>query len=127
MVYDCIVIISAPSSSPVNVTAMASSSTTIEVRWSEVEPINQNGIITSYEVEYTPLNDFDGQISSNSTLVNGSVFIVSLENLEEYVNYSITVRAFTREGSGPASDNITVLTLQAGQLTFFFLFLPCFK
>ncbi len=103
---------------------MASSSTTIEVRWNEVEPINQNGIITSYEVEYTPLNDFDGLISSNSTLVNGSVFIVSLENLEEYVNYNITVIAFTREGSGPASDNITVLTLQAGQLTFFFLFLP---
>ncbi len=106
---------------------MVSSSTSIEMRWCKVEPINQNGIITSYEVEYTPLNDFDGLISSNSTLVNGSVFNVSLENLEEYVNYSITVRAFTREGSGPASNSITVLTLQAGQLTIFFLFLPCFK
>jgi len=124
--------LSAPSSPPVKVTAMTSSSTSIDVMWGEVDPIDQNGIITSYEVQYIPLNDFGGQISSNSTFVDESVLFVSLEDLQENVDYNVTVRAFTSEGAGPASDNITVLTLQDGQSIsnqniYLFIFCPVFS
>jgi hypothetical protein len=105
----------APSSPPSNVAATAVSSTSINVTWDIVPPIDQNGVITMYEVLYEPLETFDGAIMSNTTVVNEPVRTVVLTDLQEYVNYTISVRAFTSRGEGPYSDGITVLTLQDGK------------
>ena len=94
-------------------TATANSSTTIAVMWDEVVPIDQNGVITTYEVMYTPLEDFDGAIMTRTTNLTG--FFVFLLDLEEYINYSITVRAFTSAGAGNYSDPVTVLTNEDGK------------
>ena len=100
----------APRTPPRNVTAMATSPTTISVRWTEVDPIDQNGVIITYEVQYEPLQTFQGQIMTNS--VNTSELSITLIDLQEYVNYNITVRAYTVIGAGPYSDPVTILTFQ---------------
>ena len=91
---------------------MAESPTTIAVMWEEVPPIDQNGVITEYEIMYTPLETFGGKLESNSTIVLEPARSVNLTGLEEYINYNISVRAYTSVGAGPYSVAVTVLTLQ---------------
>ena len=64
----------------------------------------------AYEVTYTPLENFTGDIGINSTNVSGSDLSVSLVGLQEYVNYSIQVRAYSIEGSGPYSNPVIQIT-----------------
>ena len=87
---------------------MALSSTEIRVCWDQVPAINQNGQITMYEVQYDPLQTFDGQIYTETT--NTSLMCTNLTGLEEYVEYNISVRAYTSEGPGPYSDPVTERT-----------------
>ena len=42
--------------------------------------------------------------------VDSSTFTVDLTGLEEYVEYSIRVRAYTSVRAGPCSDVVTVIT-----------------
>ena len=104
-----------PASSPQNVSVIVKSSTEIMVSWDEVPPIDQNGTITMYEVDYEPLETFGGQISRESVNTsNSSVTSIVLSGLEEYVDYNISVRAYTSEGAGPYSDPVTERTNEDG-------------
>ncbi len=94
--------------------ASANSSTNIIVTWDIVPPIDQNGNITMYEVLYQPLETFNGAIRTQSIITPTAVMIVVLQDLEEYVNYTISVRAYTRVGAGNYSSEITVLTFEDG-------------
>jgi hypothetical protein len=67
-----------------------------------------------YEVLYEPLETFSGAIMSNTTVVNGETRDALLTGLEEFVHYSISVRAFTSVGEGPYSNDISLLTPPAG-------------
>ena len=87
---------------------MAPSSTEIRVCWDQVPAINRNGDITVYEVQYDPLETFDGQISTKTT--NTSLMCTNLTGLEEYVEYNISVRAYTSAGPGPYSNPVTERT-----------------
>ena len=109
----------APASPPANVTAMATSPTSINVMWNIVPPIDQNGVITMYEIQYIPLNDFGGQISGNVSNVSGSGLNITLLHLQEYVNYSISVHAYTSEGPGPYSNPEYELTEEDSELVIF--------
>ena len=103
---------SEPSSPPTNVSVVDITSTSITVTWEPVPPIDQNGIITQYEVEYNQ-SSFD--INTTQTVrVDSSSTMVQLTALHEYVNYSIQVRAYTEVGDGPYSDDIYERTLEDG-------------
>ena len=91
---------------------MATSATSITVMWEEVPPIDQNGVITMYEVLYVPLETFDGAIGPLS--VNVSECVTNLTDLQEYVNYTISVRAYTSGGAGPYSDGVIQITSNDG-------------
>ena len=91
---------------------MAESPTTIAVTWEEVPPIDQNGVITMYEVMKIPLEDFEGAIVMKTVNVSRSVQFVELKELQEHVSYNISVRAYTSVGAGPYSVIQTVQTLQ---------------
>jgi hypothetical protein len=91
------------------------SSTSINVTWDIVPPIDQNGVITMYEVLYEPLETFNGSITSNMTTVAGTERSVVLMDLEEYVNYTISVRAFTSVGAGPNSNAVIEMTDEDGE------------
>ena len=97
-------------------TAAVLSSTEIQVNWTEVLEIDQNGIITEYEVMYEPLMTF-GVLSSESVVVDSTNFSVTLMDLEEYVEYNISVRAYTSVGPGPYSVGIVRRTFQDGKFS----------
>nr|XP_058950117.1 protein sidekick-1-like [Pocillopora verrucosa] len=95
-----------PTAAPSNVRGHNTSSTSILVEWDNVTAYDQNGIITSYNITYQSLTENH----SNSTTVNYPVGRVTLSDLKEFVNYSITVFASTKIGDGPASDPVYVKT-----------------
>ncbi len=103
-----------PATPPVNVTATATSPRSISVMWENVLEIDQNGIITMYEVLYQPLETFDGAIMTRT--MNVTERSANLTDLEEFVNYTISVRAYTSVGAGNYSSEITVLTLEDGNV-----------
>ena len=102
-----------PSSPPGDVLAVILSSTSVSINWTEVPAIDQNGIITQYEVEYNQ-TQFTGVTMSNVTVVNSMIFTTVLTELLEYVEYSIRVRAYTSEGPGPYSNITVVITDEDG-------------
>ena len=98
-----------PATSPRNVETVALSSIEIMVTWVEVDAIDENGIIINYEVQYQPLqftNTLD-TISINTTNLSENI-----TSLEEYVEYNISVRAYTSVRPGPYSDPVTERTLE---------------
>ena len=94
--------------------ALTSSSTAILVTWDPVPEIDRNGIITQYEVEFNH-STFNEISTSNLTTTNGSQLMVELEGLEEYVEYSVRVRAYTSVGPGPFSVAMVSRTLEDGE------------
>ena len=102
-----------PATPPQNVETMAPSSTEIMVTWEEVPAIDENGIITNYEVQFEPL-EFTETLSTSS--ISTSNLTVVIRNLQEYVQYSLSVRAYTIVGPGPYSDPVTQRTLEDRKL-----------
>ena len=92
------------------------SSTEIMVTWGIVPLIDvQNGVITMYEVLYQPQETFNGAIGDLTVTVSAPEMSVVLMNLQEYVNYTISVRAYTSVGEGPYSEGIYVMTPSEGK------------
>ena len=104
-------------SPPTAVAVNGVSSTTIMVSWGPVPLIDQNGIITEYEVMYEPLETFNGSIETQTANVSGSDMTITLTGLEEFVNYSISVRAYTSVGAGPYSNEGFAVTNESGEYT----------
>ena len=84
------------------------------VTWDEIPGLDQNGIITDYEVQIEPL-DFPADIFVD--LLNTTSLSIVVTGLEEYVFYNISVRAYTSVGPGPYSDPVTERTLEDGNYT----------
>ena len=103
-----------PNAPPDNVQAFTNSSAAIMVTWEPVPEIDRNGIITQYEVEFNQ-STFNEISTSNLTTINGSQLMVELEGLEEYVEYSVRVRAYTSVGPGPFSVAMVSRTLEDGE------------
>ena len=112
--YNCIINPTEPATPPQNVSATAISSTKITVIWREVPAIDQNGIITNYEVQFEPLQFTETLMTST---VNTTDLSIVIDSLEEYIEYSISVRAYTSVGSGPYSDPVIERTLEDGRIT----------
>ena len=81
--------------------------------WEEVLAIDENGIIIYYEVQFEPL-EFTETLTTSS--VNTIGLTVVLSSLQEYVEYDISVRAYTSVGPGPYSDPVTERTLEDRKL-----------
>ena len=105
----------APASPPGQVEAMVVSPTQIRVTWNVVPNIDRNGMITLYEIEYTPLMDFGGQIGTQMVEVSVENLFVTLGNLEEFVEYNISVRAHTLAGPGPYSNGTIARTQETSK------------
>ena len=76
-------------------------------------PLDKNGIIILYEVQYGPLMTFDGQLMTMT--MNTSNTSIVLGGLQEYVEYNITVRAHTSVGPGPFSPGVDNQTFEDGK------------
>ena len=104
-----------PNAPPDNVQALTRSSTAILVTWDTVPEIDRNGIIIQYQVEFNQ-STFNEVSSSSLTTTDGSQLMVELEELEEYVDYSVRVRAYTSVGPGPFSVAEVNTTQEDGEL-----------
>ena len=93
---------SAPAGAPQNITATALSSTEIRVDWEPVDAIDRNGIITHYEVRFNRTT-FTEILMTNTMNTKTNIFNLILTNLKAFVEYTVTVRAFTTAGVGPYS------------------------
>ena len=90
---------SVPSAGPSNVTANATSSTTIVVKWDEVPQFHKNGIIEGFKVVYFGRNmDTEEKIIASNT-----TYAATLTQLRKYYQYTIQVKAYTRLGDGELS------------------------
>ena len=103
----------APSGPPENVRAVATSAVEISVSWDEVAARDQNGIILLYEVVVEPQITFGGSLMQ--TTINVTNMTTPLSDLHPYVNYTISVRAYTSVGPGP-SGTVTEATLEDSKL-----------
>ncbi|KAL7860443.1 hypothetical protein AOLI_G00167920 [Acnodon oligacanthus] len=101
---------SVPSSGPANVSAFATTSSSILVRWGEVPEPDRNGLILGYKVVY---REKDSDSALRFWTVEGNTsHSVQLTGLDKYVLYEIQVMAFTRIGDGvPSSPPILERTL----------------
>ncbi|XP_066498621.1 protein sidekick-2 [Hoplias malabaricus] len=101
---------SVPSSGPANVSAFATTSSSILVRWGEVPEPDRNGLILGYKVVY---REKDSDSALRFWTVDGNTsHSVQLTGLDKYVLYEIQVLAFTRIGDGvPSSPPILERTL----------------
>ena len=84
--------------------------------WEEVAPVDQNGIITMYEVLYVPLETFGGAIQSQMIDIPVTDMSVLLMDLEDYVDYFISIRAFTSVGEGPYSQGMIIRTQENSKI-----------
>ena len=97
------------------VIAMDVTSTTILVTWDEVDPEDQNGEIVMYDVRYVPLETCSGSLATKTVnIMDTSMLTTTLTDLEEYVEYNISVRARTMVGPGPYSDPVIERTAEDG-------------
>ncbi|KAL4834459.1 hypothetical protein H8958_003494 [Nasalis larvatus] len=92
---------SVPSSGPTNVSVLATTSSSMLVRWSEVPEADRNGLVLGYKVIY---KEKDSDAQPRFWLVEGnSSRSAQLTGLGKYVLYEVQVLAFTRIGDGSPS------------------------
>ena len=106
--YIGVFVIVVPNAPPANVMGNNETSTSIFVQWDEVPADNQNGIIVNYTVTYRKIKLPSGSLLDE--VVIAPKRNITLEGLEEFTNYSITVFASTSKGGGSRSDPIFVIT-----------------
>lgn len=97
---------------PLNVSALANSSSEIIVYWEEVPAISRNGIILFFEVLFCSTFDCSKTQSHNTT--DAMTFTLVLTNLEEFTAYNVTLRAYTQVGAGESAPALVVTTLLDG-------------
>lgn len=92
---------------PTLLSVTASDPGTLNVTWAE--PTTPNGVIISYTVA-----------ANNRAIVRADVTgtEVVLSGLDPYTSYSVSVQACTSEGCGSFSDEITVTTLEEGEVLY---------
>ena len=90
------------------------SSTSILVQWGDVPAADQNGIILSYTVTYKALPGG----TPKTKVVIAPTTEVTLTDLNEFTNYSITVFASTVKGAGNDSEPIIVITDEDSKLKY---------
>ena len=107
--------LSEPSAPPTLVQGYNTSSTSIFVSWGVVPVLDQNGVILSYTVTYEALPPSPS--SKLTKTVNALNPSITLEDLNEFTDYNITVFASTVKGGGNISAPITVKTDEDSKYT----------
>ena len=105
--------LSEPSAPPSSVQGYNSSSTSIFVSWGEVPRPDQNGVILNYTVTYHTLPSGPERTKT----VIAPTTNITLGDLNEFTEYSITVFSSTIKGGGTTSAAIIVRTDEDSKYT----------
>ena len=79
--------------------------------WDKVLEGERHGNITHYEIRYSQ-STFPSIAGNSTILTEGPVLKLVLQNLEEFVEYTFTVRAYTVIGPGPFSPPVVNTTFE---------------
>ena len=101
-----------PSQSPLNVSAMNDSSTSIQVSWEPPTTEFTFGILRAFIIRYALASD---QEAYNYTTISSDVTTHIIEGLLEFTLYNIEIAAST-VGIGPFSDPVSVMTDEDSEL-----------
>lgn len=112
-----------PSGAPLNVRTEPKTSTEISVAWDAPERDQWNGILLGYYVGYQmSLSPEDLEVNPTQGFSFKTVEVRShfggettLTNLNKFSQYHVIVQAYTSQGSGPPSKEVTVQTLEDGK------------
>ena len=69
-----------------------------------------------YEVLYVPLETFGGAIQGQMIDIPVTNMSVLLMDLEDYVDYFVSIRAYTSVGEGPYSQGMIIRTQENGKI-----------
>lgn len=103
---------SVPGAPPSNVTAVATSPTTIFVRWQPPPTERHNGRIIYYKIYYIENDDRPDNLA-DSVKLNTTEFVI--DELRRFSEYKIWVLAGTSVGDGPKSYPLIVQTQEDGK------------
>ena len=119
-IYCYSIILTAPSSPPINITVNAVNSTALNASWRIPDIDEHNGILFQVEIQVQGINlDTTVRPTINVTINNPndtSIQFYILTDLEEFVNYSVILSVRNGAGLSPFSDPVFVTTLNAGKL-----------
>ncbi|XP_019402115.1 PREDICTED: contactin-2 [Crocodylus porosus] len=90
------------------VTAKAVSSSEMDVSWEPVEQGDTNGVLLGYEIRYW--KDGDKEEAADRVRTAGLVSAAHVTGLNANTKYHVTVRAYNRAGTGPASPPTNITT-----------------
>ncbi|XP_053624713.1 protein sidekick isoform X3 [Plodia interpunctella] len=96
-----------PSRGPIDVSANATSSTTVVVLWGDIPVQDQNGLIEGYKVCYAavvPPPRPEHKKVECQAIPSNQTHTITLTELRKYVLYQIQVLGYTRLGDGVLSD-----------------------
>lgn len=93
-----VVCLAVPNAAPVNLTVQNISANSLSVSWERPSEIDVNGVLRRYEVDYFIEGD------SNTQTVNVIGINTTLEGLNNYTIYNVSVYAFTIGRGPPASE-----------------------
>ena len=99
----------APTSPPLNLSPVASTSTSVTLSWAPPLTQYQNGAIMGYTLQV--FNSQQGLLRETNTSSNGS----TVDSLQPYTTYRFRVAAMTVAGRGPYSGNVTIITQPSGE------------
>ena len=94
-------------------------STSITVVWEDINCIDRNGRITSYDVIF-------GETGEAMMMRSGiSERSFTADELRPFTNYTVQVRGVNSVDSGPYSDLIIITTAEAGNLLYTYIMYVC--
>ena len=99
----------APTSPPLNLSPVASTSTSVTLSWAPPPTQYQNGVIMGYTLQV--FNSQQGLLRETNTSSNGS----TVDSLRPYTTYLFRVAAMTVAGRGPYSGNVSIITQSSGE------------
>uniref|UniRef100_A0A8C8SDJ6 Contactin-3 n=1 Tax=Pelusios castaneus TaxID=367368 RepID=A0A8C8SDJ6_9SAUR len=97
-----------PKVAPSRVTAKAVLSSEMDVSWEPVEQGDMNGVLLGYEIRYW--KDGDKEAAADRVRTAGLVTSAHVTGLNPNTKYHVTVRAYNRAGTGPASPSTNITT-----------------
>ncbi|XP_053613669.1 cell adhesion molecule Dscam2-like isoform X2 [Plodia interpunctella] len=106
-----------PARAPISLRASAPRPSTIELAWQAPPSSSWNGELLGYTVWWWP--SADGSLSGGANVgmefatVRGLINKYTIEGLEHYTRYSVSVRAFNSAGAGPATSPVNTLTQES--------------